>query len=88
MFVRARACARSRGAGNAKLEQMVNFAEGQKATLMREIFAIESSGGRRKEKEEAKKGGLESLGKMLKSGKLRFGLGENQILSSGCSNGS
>ena len=77
---------------------MVNFAEGQKATtLMREIFAIESSRGRKKEREEeeeeeeeeeAKKGGLKSHGKMVKSGKLRFGLGENQILSFGCSNGS
>ena len=88
------ACAVESRVGSAKLEQMVNFAEGQKATtLMREIFAIESSRGRKKEREEeeeeeAKKGGLKSHGKMVKSGKLRFGLGENQILSFGCSNGS
>ena len=95
-FCPQKMCARMRSRvanANAKLEQMVNFAEGQKATtLMREIFAIESSRGRKeegeREEEEAKKGGLKSHGKMVKSGKLRFGLGENQILPFGCSNGS
>ena len=58
--------------GNAKLEQMADDATWQKATttLMREIFAIESS--------RRKAGGLKSHGKMLKSGKLRFGFGEKR----------
>ena len=55
-------CARMRSrVASAKLEQMVNFAEGQKATtLMREIFAIESSRG---EKKKRRKADLKAMGK-------------------------
>ena len=49
------------------------FCLGLATTLMREIFAIESS------TEERSEDRLKSHGKMLKSGKLRFGSGEKSI---------